>query len=254
MGPHIYAKHRGTLYHFDATNLALLFFLVGFNFFDIFLCCLSGAFGRPSDRSPPVYWHVSGRMESWLVLNSLCSCWFWDTKSSGQLELLRPTPCYCLWSRRWKPPWCCKCEVTGYHIGVKLAAVHRDKWHNQGWNFECFRRRRSCTPLQSRPFWCIYFGHLGRRRCRGAPCFAIPLGSQRYELSCYPLGISICMESLRMKQAKTVSLLPGGHSVQFWSIEPECDSAFLWFSLSTLQHSRSQRGGINGDEWKSSHV
>ncbi len=61
--------------------------------------------------------------------------------------------------------------------------------------------------------------------------------------------IYICMESLHMKRAKTVSLLPGGHSVQFWSIEPECNSAFLWFShifAVNTKPQRVQRGGING--------
>ena len=89
MGPHICAKHRGTLYHFDTTNLALFFFWdsIFWHFFCVtFQELLAG---------PQIDLLQSTDMflaDGKLVVEQPLQLLVWDTKSSGQLELLRPTP------------------------------------------------------------------------------------------------------------------------------------------------------------------
>lgn len=87
--------------------------------------------------------------------------------------------------RRWKPPWCCKCEVLGIILGWSLqqSIVTSDITRVELWMLS---QEEKLHPLQSRPSGASTLA-IWAEEGAVVPLFAIPLGSQRYELSCYPL-------------------------------------------------------------------
>ena len=147
--------------------------------------------------------------------------------------------------RRWKPPWCCKCEAPGIILGWSLqqSIVTSDITRVELW---MLWQEEKLHPLQSRPSGASTLAIWAEEGAL-VPLFLTPLGSQRYELSCYP------------------SEFPFAWNLYAWS---EKDGVFAarWTQCAVLEHRAwmplgfpvifavnataqpVQTGGINGDE------